>query len=293
MTGPREIRLDLDQLSLSALTWGPDEGPLAVLLHGFPDTAWTWRHLGPELAAEGWRVVAPFTRGYAPSDVPEDGSYAIGALVADAVGVHRACGGDERSVLIGHDWGAITAHAAGGHRDSPFARVVSMSVPPFPACRTPRVLPGLPAQALRTAYVGLNQIPRLPERWLHRLVPRLWRAWSPGYDATTDLAHVADAIYDEVHRHAVLGYYRQLVRRGRIPVPYRRWHRTWDAAPIVPTLYLHGEDDRCMGVRFGRLAGDVLPQGSRTVIVPDAGHFLQLEQPDLVNQAILGFLRDF
>jgi pimeloyl-ACP methyl ester carboxylesterase len=292
MTEPREIRLDLDRISLSALTWGPDDGPLAVLLHGFPDTAWTWRHLGPELAAEGWRVVAPFTRGYAPSQVPEDGCFVIGALVSDAVGVHRACDGDERSVLIGHDWGGITANAVGAHPDSPFARIVSMAVPPFPAYRTLRVLPGIPAQALRTSYVGFNQLPLLPERILPRLIPRIWRAWAPGYDASLDLERVAEATSGVANRGAVLAYYRRLVRPGRVPEPYRRWHRTWDGAPTVPTLYLHGEGDRCMSVRFARLVDAVLPPGSRTVIVPDAGHFLQLEQPRLVNDAVLRFLRD-
>ena len=290
---PRELPLDLDHLSLTALTWGPDDGPLAVLLHGFPDTAWTWRHLGPELADAGWRVVAPFTRGYAPSDVPEDGCFAIGALMADAADVHAACGGDERAVLVGHDWGAITANALGAHPDSPYARIVAMSVPPFPAFRTPRVLPALPLQGWRTGYVAFHQLPWLPDRLLARRIPRLWRRWSPGYSPTEDLSHVAEATYDDAHRRAVLAYYRQLVRPGRIPGPYRRWHRTWDGAPTVPTLYLHGTDDRCLSVRFAHQADSVLPTGSRTEIVPGAGHFLHLERPDLVNQAVLGFLREF
>lgn len=293
VTEPREIRLDLDQVSLTGLEWGAADGPLAVLLHGFPDTAWTWRHLGPRLAAQGWHVVAPFTRGYAPSDVPEDGCFAIGALMSDAVGVHHACAGDERSMLVGHDWGAITAHALGAHPDSPFARVVTLSVPPFPAYRTRRVLPVLPLQAWRSAYVGFHQLPWLPERLLDRRVPRLWRRWSPGYDASDDLPHVAEAMYGDAHRGAVLGYYRQLVRPGRIPEPYRRWHRTWDGAPTVPTLYLHGADDGCMSARLAGLVDAVLPDGSRVEVVPGVGHFLQLEQPRLVNEAVLGFLRDF
>ena len=127
----RQIRVELPHLSLSALTWGPESGRLAVLLHGFPDTAHTWRHLGPVLADAGWRVVAPFSRGYAPSDVPADGSGHIAALMADAVGVHEAMGGGPDAVLVGHDWGAITANALAAHEDSPFARVVAMAVPPF------------------------------------------------------------------------------------------------------------------------------------------------------------------
>ena len=71
-------QIELDDVRLSALTWG-SEGPLAVLLHGFPDTAYTWRHLGPALAEDGFRVVAPFTRGYAPSDCPGDGPFGVAA----------------------------------------------------------------------------------------------------------------------------------------------------------------------------------------------------------------------
>ncbi len=106
------IDLALPGLRLSALTWGPDDGPLALLLHGYPDTAWTWRHLGPELAADGYRVVAPFTRGYAPSDLAPDGRYGVGALVQDALAVHRLLGADDRAVIVGHDWGALTTYGA-------------------------------------------------------------------------------------------------------------------------------------------------------------------------------------
>ena len=87
-----------------------------VALHGFPDTAWTWRHLGPHLAARGHRVVAPFLRGYAPSGAADRRRYHVGALMADAVALHDALGGDDRAVLVGHDWGAIAANALGGAR---------------------------------------------------------------------------------------------------------------------------------------------------------------------------------
>src|SRR5215813_8273648 len=87
-------------------------GPLALCLHGFPDTARTWRHLLPVLAGAGFRAVAPFMRGYAPTAVPTDGGYGVGALAADAVALHEALGGGREAVLIGHDWGAEAAYAA-------------------------------------------------------------------------------------------------------------------------------------------------------------------------------------
>src|SRR6266516_4645509 len=73
-------------------------GPLALCLHGFPDSAQTWRHLLPSLAEAGFHAVAPFMRGYAPTAIPADGCYRIGALVADAVALHEALGGDDRAV---------------------------------------------------------------------------------------------------------------------------------------------------------------------------------------------------
>ncbi|MES4793201.1 MAG: alpha/beta hydrolase, partial [Chloroflexota bacterium] len=88
------------------------DGPLALLLHGFPDTAHTWRHLLPELAAAGFRVVAPWMRGYAPSSLAPDDCYQSGALGADAIALHEALGGDTDAVLVGHDWGAVAAYAA-------------------------------------------------------------------------------------------------------------------------------------------------------------------------------------
>src|SRR5947209_19249834 len=91
---------------------GPPDGPLALCLHGLPDTARTWRHLLPELAAAGFHAVAPWMRGYAPTEVPADGRYQTGALVADAIALHDGLGGDGRAALIGHDWGAIAAYGA-------------------------------------------------------------------------------------------------------------------------------------------------------------------------------------
>ena len=104
--GIGELQVEAGGLSFGALAAGPESGPLALCLHGFPDTAHTYRHLLPELAAAGFRAVAPFSRGYAPTDVPADGRYQTGALARDANALHEALGGDERAVIVGHDWGA-------------------------------------------------------------------------------------------------------------------------------------------------------------------------------------------
>jgi pimeloyl-ACP methyl ester carboxylesterase len=261
-----------------------------VLLHGFPDTAHTWRHLGPQLAEAGYRVVAPFSRGYAPSGVPTDRSGHIAALMADAVGVHAAMSGGPDAVLVGHDWGAITANALAAHEDSPFGRVVAMSVPPFASLRSLRALRVLPRQLRNSWYIGFNQLPALPERHLERLVRQLWRDWSPGYDATEDLRHVAAALPDRAHRKAAIGYYRALARPWPPPRQYRRWKGAEMRLPVVPTLYLHGEDDGCLDPRLAGLVAPHLPAGSEVATIPGAGHFLQLERPDEVGRKVLGFL---
>src|ERR1700679_3169255 len=104
---PREQRtVTANGLEFAYLDDGPEDGPLALCLHGFPDTAHTWRHLLPRLADAGFHAVAPFLRGYAPSSVPTAGAFDTGTLAVDACELHGALGGDEDAVIIGHDWGA-------------------------------------------------------------------------------------------------------------------------------------------------------------------------------------------
>jgi pimeloyl-ACP methyl ester carboxylesterase len=284
------VEIELDEVRLSALTWGPDDGPLALLLHGFPDSAHTWRHLGPVLAEQGYHVVAPFTRGYAPSGVPRDGRADVGALMDDAVGVHHALGGDDSAVLVGHDWGGITANTLAAHRDSPFRRVVSMAVPPLPALPLRATARHLPGQLRRSWYIAFNQLPLLPERSLDGLVPRLWRDWSPGYDGRADVAGALEALAEPSARHTASDYYRHLARPVGVPRRYRRWQAAMGSEARVPVLYLHGRDDGCLTPRFAEIAREHVPPTTEVRIVDDAGHFLHLEQPAAVADLVAGFL---
>ncbi|MCW2856725.1 MAG: putative alpha/beta hydrolase [Marmoricola sp.] len=288
----KEIRIDLDAVSLRALTWGPAQGPLAVLLHGFPDTAHTWRHLGPALAHAGWRVVAPFSRGYAPSAVPTDGAGDIAALMDDAVGVHTALGGGRDAVLIGHDWGAITANALAAHPASPYGRVVALSVPPFATLQGTSTIRVLPRQVRNSWYIMFNRLPLLPERYLEPLVRKLWRDWSPGYDASSDLPAVLSAVRGPAHRRAVIGYYRAMASPFGPPAAYRQWKGSEMKAPLIPLLYLHGADDGCLDARLVETVEAHLLPGSVVDVIAGAGHFVQLEQPEVVNARILAYLAD-
>jgi len=284
----QQIRIDLPDVSLAALTWGADDGPLAVLLHGFPDTAHTWRHLGPVLADAGYRVVAPFLRGYAPSQVPHDGRGDVAALISDVLGIHRELGGGDDAAIVGHDWGAIATNALLAHEDNPFAKAVVLSVPPFSAVKPdPRALP---RQLRNSWYIGFNRLPLLPERNYERLVRYLWRTWSPGYDAEADLRSVLQAMAGPDNRRLIFGYYRALVSPFGPPEQYRRWKGAELREPRMPLLYLHGTDDGCMDVRLAASAEANLPPGSAVQLVEGTGHFLHLEKPAEVNRAIVGYL---
>lgn len=297
MAEPDVIDVEAPGVRLRALSWGAGDAPIALCLHGFPDTAYGWRKMAPLLADAGWRVVAPFMRGYAPSSTASDGSYHVGALMDDALRVLDAAGPTGRDVLIGHDWGAMAGAGLAAMPDSPFEKAVIMSVPLAaafrPLGRVPdagRLAAQLPRQLLRSWYIMYFQLPGLPERSASWVVPRLWRQWSPGYDAAEDVAHVTSSIGAPEHWRAALGYYRATVRNSKPPAQYAELHRYWLSPPQLPTLYLHGTDDGCASADYVRWVQRVLPEGSKVAEVERAGHFLQLEQPETVAGHIIDFI---
>jgi pimeloyl-ACP methyl ester carboxylesterase len=282
-------------IEANGLTFGylaAGEGPLALCLHGFPDSAWTWQHLLPELAAAGYRAVAPFLRGYAPTSVPDDGLYQSGAIASDAIALHEALGGGSDAVLIGHDWGALAAYAAAGHAPERWSRVVVAAVPP----------PATVAQAFfsydqlqRSWYMFFFQSPlsdmAVPMDDL-AFIDRLWQDWSPGYEGAADAARAKDCMRDPANLTAALGYYRATLGAGARREDYDAIEGAGAAPLPMPVLYLHGADDGCMGAELiddGVLAS-IPAAGSRFEVVPGTGHFLQLEDPATVNRHILDFL---
>jgi pimeloyl-ACP methyl ester carboxylesterase len=292
------MRYQASGMSFEALAWGPDDGPLALCLHGYPDTAQSWRFLGPELASQGWRVVAPYMRGYAPTDLAPDGCYEIGAIARDAIEAHAALGGDGRAVLIGHDWGAIAAYAAASHSPDLFRRVVVLAVPPLGDLLGLLLNPGwlaahvpLLARQLRCSwYVFFQQLPGVSERALDKLIPRLWADWSPGYDGREDAADVLAALDSTARRTAALRYYRALIQPWYRSRAYRSERRHMFGVPSVPTLFMQGRTDGCLRWELFERAGGALPPGSETELIDGAGHFLQLERPDVVNDRIARFI---
>lgn len=285
MSRPAEITVDANGLTFGALRWGEQDAPLALLIHGYPDTAWTWRHLGPYLAARGWRAVAPFTRGYGPTGLAPDDRYLISDQVDDVVALHAALGGDARAVLVGHDWGAVATWGVTVREPERFARYVALSVPPTRVLLKPYASPrtwGLAARQARLSwYFVYYQLPGAIGG-LDRVIPKLWRDWSPGYDATEDLAHVWESLDTRERRRAALRYCRNNLQGGLL--------KTFAGKAGAPALYLHGVQDGCMSIRLAELAPPMLPAGSRFESVAGVGHFLQLEDPERVNGLIADWL---
>jgi len=269
---------------------GPSDGPLALCLHGFPDTAHTWRYLLPDLAAEGYHAVAPFMRGYAPTSLPPDGRYQTGALSKDANALHEALGGTADAVLIGHDWGALAAYGAAAHQPERWRRVVTAAVPP-----TESVMSSFFTydQLRRSWYTFFFQSPlaemALPQNG-YVFIDRLWADWSPGYDAASDVARVKESIGNPERIVAAISYYRDLYDGTRHDPALADEQAAALSSPPQLTLYLHGIDDGCFAIGAIGDPLDYLAEGSEAAYVSDAGHFLHVEQPDEVNAIILSFL---
>ena len=263
------------------------EGPIVLALHGFPDHARSYRHQLTALAESGYRVIAPYMRGYAPTEIPEGGYFGLSALAEDVVALTEALS-DEPVVLMGHDWGAAAAHAAAAAAPERFSKLITMAVP-YGTFR--QSLVSNPEQQRRSWYMFFFQLPvadaavRMND---FAFIERLWQEWSPGWDLPAEeLASIKATFARPGVLTAALRYYRDAFNP---PV-----NATQSAGPEypqikVPTLYIHGRDDGCIGVEVAVGMERFFDNGLQKVIVDGAGHFVHQERPDEVNRAILRFL---
>lgn len=283
-------RVAANGIDFEVLTCG--SGPLALCLHGFPDTAHTWRHLLPELARAGFRAVAPFMRGYAPTSIAPNGAYQTAALASDANALHDALGADGRAVIIGHDWGAPATYGAAILEPTRWSKVVGMSVPPWNTFGNAFLTNH--DQIQRSWYMFFFQHP-LSDHIVSSndmaFIDRLWSQWSPGFDGSDDARHVKTSLADPANLAAALGYYRATLGQGyRDPALADAQTALQTETPTQPVLYLHGATDGCIGVELAHDARDRKPDNAEVTIIDGAGHFLQLEQPGRVNRAILNWV---
>lgn len=267
-------------------------GPLALCLHGFPDSARGWEPLLGALADAGFRAVAPFMRGYAPTQVPADGRFQTGVLAADAIALHDALDADGDAVIIGHDWGAMATYGAAGHAPDRWRRVVAASVPTADVMGMMLMSYDLLKNNFWYQFVFCNPLADVAVAMNDlEFIERLWADWSPGFDGTAAVAEVKKCLREPANLNAALNYYRQTLGGvGQDPELADLQGATFQAPP-QPTLYLHGRDDGCLPCPDETaLRAAFRSEGSAVELVDDAGHFLQYERPETVNRLVVDFV---
>ncbi|HLI41348.1 MAG TPA: alpha/beta hydrolase [Streptosporangiaceae bacterium] len=269
------------------------DGPLVLLLHGFPEFWWAWRHQLASLAAAGFRAVAVDLRGYGGSDKPPRG-YDLVTAAADAAGLVRALG-EANAVVVGHDWGGLIAWTLAAYHPKVVRRLAVVSMA-HPLRMRSAVLTNPLGQGRRSGYAFGFQLPVVPERMLVRngaaRVGQLLDSWSaPGWPDEQTKRVYARAMLVPSAAHSALEYHRWFARSGVRPdgLRYARQLR----APIqAPTLHLHGAVDRCVLPRTARGAGRYVDAPYRWHVIDGAGHFPHEERPDAFDTELRGWLAD-
>ena len=267
------------------------EGPLALCLHGFPDHAYSFRHLLPDLAAAGFRAVAPFMRGYAPTEAPADGKYQAALLCRDTVALVDALGSGQ-AYLIGNDWGAGAVTGAAVLEPGKVNKLVVIAS-------------GRVDQELQKDYYYLKgtwhfyffQMPFAEEVVAHNdyaYVEQWWRDASPEWDIP---AYALESIRETFRKpgvvEAALGYYRARFNPELRDPAIQECEERINAGPVtVPTLAFHGTSDRPKRLEsFQSEAMDkFFTGGLEKIIIPGTGHFMHQEKPEEINPHIVRFL---
>jgi pimeloyl-ACP methyl ester carboxylesterase len=263
------------------------EGPLVVLLHGFPESSYAWSHQLPALAAAGFRAVAPDLRGYGLSGKPRGvAAYRIETLVADVADLVRQLGGGPAHI-VGHDWGGMLAWYLPLFHPEACASVAILNAPHPVAYR--RALRTDPGQRRRSRYVFFFQLPFLPERAIRRgdfaSVERMLRRdpVTPGAFTDEDIRLYKEALGQPGALTSAINYYRAAFRH-----PPRTQGRRWPQG--LPALLVWGERDRYLGPRLADGVEEWVP-GIHVERLPGASHWVQNDAPDDVNRLLLGFFR--
>lgn len=311
-----ERLVERNGVRLRVVEAGDADDPAVLLVHGFPELAYSWRHQIPALVEAGYRVLAPDMRGYGRSSLPERiEDYDIAALTGDLVAILDDAGVD-RAVFVGHDWGAATVWAAAQLHPSRVSAVVGMSVPPLPRGELP------PTESFRKTfgdhffYMLYFQEPGVADAELGgdpaRTLSRLFggqidkadrdafraRMFAPGPEGWIDRIPQPRALGDWISQDEFDHYVSEFTRTGFTGGLnwYRNLDRNWEltASAIttinVPAMFLTGADDPVASFMPAERANEVVTGPFRVVSVDGAGHWVQQECPDAVNTALLEFL---
>ncbi|MEI1378458.1 alpha/beta hydrolase [Nostoc sp. UHCC 0926] len=260
------------------------EGPLMLMLHGFPEFWYSWRHQIPEFAQD-FKVVALDLRGYNDSDKPnEQSAYVMNEFIKDVEGVIKALG-YQKCVLVGHDWGgAIAWNFAYAHPEM-VEQLIILNLP-HPA----KFAQGLrtPQQLLRSYYVFVFQLPWLPELLLqslnYQVIETVFKGTAVNKSAFTkaDIDAYKNAAAKRGALTAMLNYYRNIFQQ-------RMLNPSWGVLE-VPTLMIWGENDTALGKELTYDTATYV-RDFQIKYIPNCGHWVQQEQPELVNQYMREFLR--
>lgn len=259
------------------------EGPLVVLLHGFPEFWYSWRWQIPFLAQLGYKVVAPDLRGYNDSDKPHNG-YDIPTLLLDIVGLIRGLG-YEKALIVGHDWGGVLAWAFAQNYPSMTERLIVMNAP-HPAAFARELRHG--RQLQKSWYAFAFQIPFLPELALGRnhaeLLGNLIYAAAVKKEAFPPevILRYRDAMSKPRALTCAIQYYRALMR-AFLQAPSRK------RVISAPTLLIWGEQDIALGLELTEGLEPWVPN-LQVRRIADSGHWVQQEQPEQVNALLAEFL---
>jgi pimeloyl-ACP methyl ester carboxylesterase len=235
--------------------------------------------------------VAPFLRGYPPTQIPAAGYYDRATLAKDIEALIIALNGDAPAFLVSQDWGAAISYGVLGAFPSRVVRAVLLAVPHPVQIR--RTLRRSPVQAIRSFHWFLFQLPWIPERLIrardYAFIEFLWRLWSPDYDDRPHVARIKRMLSSPGAVEATLAYYRAMVRSRMQDQSLSEVKELLDNLISAPTLVLCGSHD----MRSRMLAGqqDLFAGTYEWRIVEGAGHFLHREKPDEVNRLILDWLR--
>jgi pimeloyl-ACP methyl ester carboxylesterase len=269
------------------------DGPLVLMLHGFPQFWWTWRQQLSSLSEAGFRVVAPDLRGYGGSDKPPRG-YDLVTAASDAAGLVRSLG-EANAIVVGHDWGGLIAWTMAAYHPKVVRRLAIVSMP-HPLRLRAAVLSAPFAQARSMTYALGFQLPMLPERRLlkdgARRVGQLLEAWSgPGWPDPETEQRYQDAMSVPSAVHSALEYHRWYLRSRFRPdgIRYTRMMRS----PIqAPTLHLHGALDPCVLPNAARGSGVHVEAPYRWRLLDGAGHFPHEEVPERFDLELRSWLAD-
>lgn len=253
------------------------EGPLVLLLHGFPDTPHTYDQLRPALAAAGFRAVSPFMRGYAPSSIPDGDAFDAETLGRDALALIEALG-EEDAYVVGHDFGAFAAYAAASLEPERVRGLVTIAIP-HPGFFVPDA--EFFERASHFVYLAQDDAAELMATDDFAHVNELYARWSPTWDAPSEeFEAVKNAYSAPGSLDAALGYYRASTP---VPPPFLQ-------NPItVDTLTIAGEDDGVMLPEAFEQTADGFAAQWSLVTLP-GGHFVHRESPDAVIEQIVEFV---